>query len=306
MPGIYPPSPYGPPGGGGPPPFGRYPGPSQPWGEPSRPDVERPRPLAGTAPNGGPLDQRGFFGVDASAFTSTRGRDASLGFDVVTNIPIAARTTIDAWLPLGLTNDRIALGNPMLGAHHVLSIGRRSWLPVGGSVALPLATSQNSDVLGAAIPRALWNLHEVTPDALSLQARLAFETHGDLYELRVIAEPVALFAVGRRSDSEFVFQHAFEAQLGHTIGGGMRLQGVAIPTEEDDAYQAALEPFFSVEAKAAMFRFGLMMPLDEQLGPPFSDRGAWGLHLTMGMRLDSPDAGPRRPRPDEEPPGQDR
>ena len=49
---------------------------------------------------------------------------------------------------------------------------------------------------------------------------------------------------------EFAFQHAAEIQVGHALGGGLRLQGVALPTFNDvyknsyaegDLYQLAME-----------------------------------------------------------------
>jgi hypothetical protein len=92
-------------------------------------------------------------------------------------------------------------------------------------------------------------------------------------------------------------QHAAEFQFGHAIGGGFRLQGVATPTDEADAYQLAMEPFLSIERELGFLRLGLMLPLDKVLGPPLAsidgDRrrnqdglGSWGLLIRTGLRFE--------------------
>jgi len=59
-----------------------------------------------------------------------------------------------------------------------------------------------------------------------------------------------------------------EARLPSGIGGGLRLQEVLMVTERDNL-QTALEPFVSYEpGKKQLFgRVGLMLPLDEGIGP---------------------------------------
>jgi hypothetical protein len=97
-------------------------------------------------------------------------------------------------------------------------------------------------------------------------------------------EPAFFASVGGRDGTGgILFQHGTDIQVGHTLGAGLRFQGVA-QSAFDDAYQVALEPFFVIERELAFLRLGIMMPLDEYLGPPFMR--AWGLRLATGIRLE--------------------
>ena len=97
----------------------------------------------------------------------------------------------------------------------------------------------------------------------------------------------------------FAVQHALEIQAGHEIGGGLRYQGVAIPTDNPgvvgtdntnfggsgtDHYQGALEPFFRLYHDPAFFRLGLLLPLNDPLGLPFDH--TWGVRSTIGFSID--------------------
>ena len=77
------------------------------------------------------------------------------------------------------------------------------------------------------------------------------------------------------------------------VGGGLRAQGMALPTFDNvgvrhavarNLYVLAIEPFLAMERNLAFLRTGLLLPFDEELGPPLEH--TWGFHLTMGVRAD--------------------
>jgi hypothetical protein len=99
----------------------------------------------------------------------------------------------------------------------------------------------------------------------------------------------------------FAFQHAAEVQIGHEIAGGLRYQGVVVPThntnlvgtdasnfpggtDATDRYQGALEPFFRLYKGPLYLRLGLLLPLDKPLGKPFDH--TWGVRFATGFTLD--------------------
>ena len=144
------------------------------------------------------------------------------------------------------------------------------------------------DIFNASFPRALWNAHYYWPNIVPLTLNLGLEWHASIVELRVELDPSLWFPLAGEEFSG-AFYHAAEIQLGHGIGGGLRLQGVVFgPT--DDNYQAALQPFFAVSSELGYLRTGIMMPLNKPLGPPFGETdggaGAWGFNVALGMHVD--------------------
>jgi hypothetical protein len=296
--------------------------PPQPWAEPT-PDeptddaAEEKRGVRGELP----LGRRGQLAFDTASFTSGDGNLSALSMVLDTRFPIAKTTFVDARLPLGYAmgpgGSGTVLGNAMIGAHYVGRTGsKRTWWSVGGGFGLPLLIAGPASTGAAAmatVPRALWDLHEYTPEILPFNVDIWVETHiGDATLFRFEIEPVTTFPLGGGEEVELAIQHAAEIQFGHAIGGGLRLQGTAFPTFEetdngslatDDLYQLAFEPFFVIERRSAFLRTGLMIPVDEVVGPPFasvsSDNnsglgnsglsdglGAWGFRLTAGMRIE--------------------
>ena len=195
---------------------------------------------------------------------------------------------------LAATGARLAC--PMLGVHGVLSIGKTTWLSVGGALGLPLlsaGTQRDKGYAGAQVPNAFWNIHEYTPSVVPIEARVAIEGEAGPVTLRGELAPVIMIPIGRSDQIEVAIMHAIEAQIGHTFGGGLRLQGVALPTFEHtngntlaqgDLYQLAMEPFFVVQQPRYFVRTGMMLPLDSKLGPPFV--GSFGFRLGVGVRLE--------------------
>jgi hypothetical protein len=241
-----------------------------PWAPPEQ--VEAPPGVS----HGVPLSRRGRIAVEAAGFTQESG-DASLlalGLDV--HIPVTQRTFIDARLPMP--------GNIMLGASRVSKLGRGGFLSYGAQLGLPLVTNTRADDFS--LPNGTWNVHEYDASFLPIKLGLGYERVTGLLEIRLDAEPVLLIPVGNSQEVNFVFQHAGELQFGHSIGGGLRVQGVAVTKGVfDDAYQLSVEPFFVVRRELGFARIGLMLPIDDSVaGPAFEQ--AWGLRLMTGLHID--------------------
>jgi hypothetical protein len=304
------------------PPPGQPP-PAQPW---YPPPPQYPPPFAWAAPrpeepkerdgvrDGIPYARHGHFSLDTASFTLGGGELSSVSLVVASSFLLTDQLYFDVRLPLGYTmfNDRaqVALGNTMLGVRAVLPTSSGAlWWVLGGGFGLPFLSSESQDIdayAGPPIPRAFWDHHEYSPDTLPLEFDAAIEAHlGAVTILRFEVEPVTYFPLAGHEQVELVIQHAAEVQFGHAIGGGLRLQGVALPTfdetdidviSEGDLYQFAMEPFFVIERRSALLRLGLMLPFDEILGPPLASLGgrrslngglgAYGFKLAVGVRLD--------------------
>jgi hypothetical protein len=240
----------------------------------------------GVSTTGIPLTWRGLIGLEAAGFSDATEYSA-LALTAIADVPLVDRVFFTARLPFGLavSNNLTGpvIGNPMLGTRGVLRPGRGFWVGLGAAVGLPLVSDQaygtQATYQAPPVPHGLWNLHEYFPNAVPLAFAVDLEGHLD---------------VG-------LVQHAAELQIGRDVGGGLRVQGVALPTFDEiengsdfeyiespitndaDLYQFALEPFFRLEREKFMLRTGLMMPMDSRLGPPFAS--SWGLRLQLGMRL---------------------
>ncbi|WP_437966896.1 hypothetical protein WMF04_46270 [Sorangium sp. So ce260] len=246
-----------------------------------------------------PRGQRGAIGVETSSFTGGDSDVSGLAVALFARVPFVEHTFLDVRVPFGLAMDErtdAVLGNVMLGAHHVGRVGRTLWLTVGGAVGLATLSGQTHnhdsyEPVGAS--RAYWDLHEYFPSILPVHARLGAEAHVGPLIARAQIEPVLYIPLGRNEEYEIAIQHAAELQIGHGIGGGVRVQGMAMPTFENvgirhavarNLYVLALEPFLAMEREAAFVRAGLLLPLDEELGPPLDH--TWGFHFTAGVRTD--------------------
>ena len=267
------------------------------WGAAVEPVA--PPPPSDTVPAGLPLDLRGAIGLDTASFTDAGDALSAIAIRVVSSVPVARGAYFDVRLPLGFTTDRntdAVLGNVILGAHGVLSIGKTTWMTIGGGIGLPLLsgrTQDNEGFGGAQIPRAFWDIHEYMASVVPIEMRVGIEGEAGPFTLRGELAPAIMIPIGGNDEAEVAIMHAIEAQVGHTIAGGLRLQGVALPTFENvyrgsaaegDLYQAALEPFFLVQQPRYFFRTGMMLPLDATLGPPFSR--SFGFRLGFGVRLE--------------------
>jgi hypothetical protein len=279
-----------------------------PWSPPPYgwPAVPEPAPRPEDEPgvrDGLPYALVGALALETAAYTNGDEITAA-AIALGARIPLVDSVFFVGRVPLGIVvagNDSSPiLGNPTLGVGGVADIGDRVWLSLDGRLGLPLVSEAAVDdeiaIIGPMIPRALWNMHEYYPNVFPVVIHAGVEGHaGSLVILRAMLEPVLLppFEVGERSrdDAQFelVLQHAAEIQLGHFVGGGLRIQGVALPTFdettyrilEQDLYQFAFEPFFAIQHDEVFARFGLVMPADEALGPPF--KGTWGARFDLGL-----------------------
>ena len=286
-----------------PPPQGWQPPPPQGWQPPSAVTYGAEPPSAAPPSDdvsgGMPLDLRGAIGLDTATFTDGGDAFSAVAIRMLASVPVARATYLDVRLPLGFTTDKTTnavLGNVILGVHGAMAVGKTTWLSVGGALGLPLlsgGTQRDKGYAGAQVPSAFWNIHEYMPSIVPLEARLGIEGEAGPVTLRGELAPVIMIPIGRNDQVEVAIMHSFEAQIGHTFGGGLRLQGVALPTfertarnslAEGDLYQMAMEPFFVVQQPRYFFRTGMMLPLDSTLGPPLV--GSFGFRLGFGVRLE--------------------
>jgi hypothetical protein len=180
-----------------------------------------------------------------------------------------------------------SLGNPMLGMHGVLRPAETFWISLGGAFGFPLVGNRDDVAAAGAAHQAYWNLHHYIEETVPLQFQLLLEGHvAGIALLRAEMSPVLHINTASRGDAvEIAMQHAFEFQLGHEIGGGLRLQGVWLATTDvDDNYQLAFEPFLVMEKELLFLRFGMLLPLTNPLGPPFDP--VWGIRAATGIRVD--------------------
>lgn len=293
-----PPAPFAPPPQPPPPPPPMAPPPMfwQPTYAPAPPSAmeEAQRPGIGKA--GIPTSHRGGLRLELSAVGDGE-QDVSGGSMLIApSIPLAERTFLDVRLPLGFATG-FALGNPTLNLRHVVRANRSVFVTLGGGLGLPLLNDDTQDRRFFEVPnvaKGLYDFHEFYPFSVPLRFGAGVEAHvGELLILRLNGDLTAMFNYGDNDEPEVAFQHAGEIQLGHTFGGGLRVQGVALPTFEStgvrsefegDLYQLALEPYFAYEGDLLFARVGLLLPLDEQLGPPFSQ--SYAFRLATGFRID--------------------
>jgi hypothetical protein len=243
-----------------------------------------PEPPKETTPDGQtkdgvPFAQRGGLLLDSAAYLDSEGRGRGASFELRATIPLGARTFLEGIVPVSLIQP---LGNVTFGAHHVGKLGRSTWLTAGGSMGVPLVA--DGRVLAGAVPRGYWGMHRYVEDTLPIQAFLLFETHvAEIVAIRVHAEPSLWFPIGDADSTDGAFYHAAELQIGHAIGGGVRMQGVVVGPGRDN-YQLALGPFFYAQRDPIFLRAGLLLPVDEELGPPF--KRSWGLLVAVGLHVD--------------------
>jgi hypothetical protein len=232
--------------------------------------------------HGIPFSKRGHIQLEAAGFTRADGQGSLLALGLDIHFPVAHRTFIDARLPMA---DYFP-GNIMLGADRVSKLDPRGFLAYGLQIGVPLVTSR--PLVAFDLPNGTWNRHEYQAYFMPIKVGFGYERmFGELVTGRLDLEPILSIPIGKHGDNAgFTFQHALEVQVGHSIGGGVRLQGVAVTDAlSPDAYQFAIEPFLALDRRLGYARLGLLMPLaDNESGPAFKQ--AWGLRLWAGLHLD--------------------
>jgi hypothetical protein len=238
---------------------------------------------------------RGGLTLDASAGGSGDEDFGGGALILAPSIPLTERLFLDVQMPFAFARG-FAVGNPLIGVRGVAALSDRFWVVPHGSLGLPLLNedTQNGDAfLAGPIVHGLWNLNQYSPNTVPLQAGLNVEGHvGDFVILRGQVNFNVLIGYEDNDQAELSIEHAAEVQFGHRYGGGLRLQGVGLPTYEDseigffdgDLYQFAMEPFFAYEGDTLFGRVGILLPLDEVLGPPILQ--SFAVRMQTGFRID--------------------
>lgn len=245
-----------------------------------------------------PYDQRGGIVIASSVLSAADGGLGGGSLLLQGRFHLAKHVYLDATVPLAMSVG-ITVGNPTLEVRAIAPLDSgRNFIVFGGGMGFPLLNDDTQDYAkpaqAAVAANAMWDVHLFAAWTIPMIGRFGTQHYlGRLAILRTELDPVLLIPHGDNEEPELQLQHAVEFQLGQVIGGGLRVQGVALPTWENadnelrmdgDLYQLAIEPFFSYEGDLFAGRLGLMLPLDEQLGPPI-DR-SWGFRMGLGGRFD--------------------
>ena len=291
--------PPGPPSWGSPP---GQPAPPTAWGpppnQPAQPTItaepspaSEPEAPPGVTASGLPITRRGHVALDLSAMEITAGSGfAGPSALFVAGAAIDARARLKGAL---YANARFATGgfalpgNLMGGADYTITAAPKTWVTLGGALGVPLSQRGSSGTFGLPFyshSNAGWNRHEYIANVVPLRLDGAFEmVRGDV-GVRVEIQPVFMFPFDQQgADVEVLFQHAAEVQYGHSLGAGLRIQGVANSFGTGDDYQGAFEPFVFVRREMGYARLGLIKTLDEE-SPVYNE--AWGMRLSAGFHLD--------------------
>jgi hypothetical protein len=246
-----------------------------------------------------PYDQRGGIYLATSSFAA--GDQSFAGGSAVLHgdFHLTKHFFLDVTLPFAIST-AVTIGNPTIEARGVIPVGRSAtnFIIVSGGLGIPILnddTQRFEDAqVAAVVANGLWDMHLFSPWSVPIIGRFGSEHFfGRLALLRTDFDLVFNVPYGDNDEPEVQMQQGVELQLGQTIGGGLRLQTVILPTWEDtdndqgyenDVFQLAMEPFFSYEGDVMAGRIGLMLPIDEALGPPF-ERG-WGFRVGLGARFD--------------------
>lgn len=243
-----------------------------------------PEPMEGVTKEGYPITKRGHVSLEVAAMEVDSGFGSSSGtFFAATALDASARLTGGLFANLRFASGALLFpGNMMAGADYLIKVGKANWITVGGALGIPLA--QDSQTLPYSFANAMWNVHEFAPNYEPLRVDLGYEMVSKSWGLRIEVQPVFYFPYDQPgADVEAAFQHAVEVQYGHSLGVGLRLQGVASTLTTDD-YQAAVEPFVFLRRDVGFVRLGLMKTLDEDQSSPY--REAWGARFSAGFHLD--------------------
>ncbi|MFO0550932.1 MAG: hypothetical protein U0271_21255 [Polyangiaceae bacterium] len=260
--------------------------------------TEPESPQSPNSMRGGAAAEVAFYSAELGSQT-----EGSVVFAVTGSVPLGARTYLDGRIPFGIgvedwedsgPTTEPFFGNVQVGAHHVLRlVPDRLWLSLGGLFVLPTTTPAANRGLERLLtaPRGFWDSQDFLVWPLGVKTSLQLEGKAGSYvSLRGVLDAILIPQLTEREgDLRFILQHAAEVFFGQEIGGGLRVQGVFVPTEKNDyadTYRAqfALEPYAAYEGNLFRARLGLMIPLTEPLGPPFVE--GWGLRFSGGVVVD--------------------
>ncbi|AGP41303.1 hypothetical protein BE04_06980 [Sorangium cellulosum] len=198
---------------------------------------------------------------------------------------------------------RAGLGNPTFTLYYADIDGKLTWY-AGGRAGLPLGLVDDYDwrwaTAYASAAMAYYDLHLWASDALPIGGLGGIEYRfGRSFVLRAGGDLtffVPLQDRGRRGfiddsdDLDVVFQAKVEPEFQSRagFGGGVALQTVWVPSSiYDDQGQVSLLPYFVYDSQKTFFmRAGLLLALDEPLGPAFDRRRVTSLYLQFGGHID--------------------
>ncbi len=197
---------------------------------------------------------------------------------------VAERTFVDLKLPLAAGT----LGNPQIGAHQVVDLTEGVWLTLGGRVGAPILGADRSTYAQFQAATAFWDFNDFSVEMMPFALQAGLEAHVSVVELRAQAEPVWGISTAKNRPHSFAFQHAVEAQLGHTFGGGVRYQGVLFGTDTLgtlDRYQGSFELFLRAVYGPVFGRLGIYLPSDAPLSGGTNAQW-WGVRASTGYQFD--------------------
>lgn len=199
-------------------------------------------------------------------------------------------------------------GNLMGGVEALFRPTEWLWIAAGISLGAPIV--QDSSALPSySFADGLWSVHEHAWNTVPARFAVGGEMVLGKLSARVDLEPIVLFVFDRQqqhqvagwsgggsNDPQLSFRHAAEIQYGHSLGVGLRYQGVALSDNAFrrmgglDRYQGCVEPFVVVRREAGFARLGFLKTLDEDTltgaihSTPYRD--SWGVRLSAGFHLD--------------------
>lgn len=192
---------------------------------------------------------------------------------------------------VGDDDSAFEIGNPFISAMYPILRGGPVELEVGGGIALPLASAEDSNTGGAALfassaLRGAQDLWLWTDNTMSivLPARAAL----DAGPLEIGGDAALAFLIytgdldGQESDT--LLQLGADAKIGiGLLDVGARLAGVWALTgddfNDDGNFQLSIEPFAQAALGPVALRAGFLYNLDAPLGPSFDDNRFWGFRL---------------------------
>jgi len=186
--------------------------------------------------------------------------------------------------------NHMGFGNPTIGAHFATAALPNLHFSLGGGVTIPLLQDPSNQVSNAAFSASridgYYDLDRFVRGHMAVRAAGGMEWHmaGPMFlraELRpvlfvptsdmypVLQSTRASLGAGKRGTTSLFLEHAveIEARASFGLGLGARLQGVAMPME-DDLEQVTAEPFLAMtpERKGLYARAGMPIALDPDLG----------------------------------------
>ncbi|WP_437896626.1 hypothetical protein [Sorangium sp. So ce124] len=198
---------------------------------------------------------------------------------------------------------RAALGNPTFTLYYS-DAGRKLTWYAGGRAGLPLGAIDGLDWHVArgysAMAMAWYDLHLWSANSLPIGGLGGIEYRfgrsfvlragGDLTFFVPVGDGVRRGFIDDSDDLEAVFQAKVEPELQSRsgFGGGVALQTVWVPSSiYNDRGQVSLLPYFVYDSQKTFFmRAGLLLALDEPLGPAFDRDRVASLYLQFGGHID--------------------